>query len=336
MKKLLVASAAVAVAAPAFANDVTLSGNVVGELSTSNLNTVTAGALSTFEITLAVAPEGNGIGGNITFGLEQVLTTAPVAGVPGTTTLATVEDYSFGVTGYDIFAMTDLGKFNVGTSTTTKTDDDLTEMNAIGDTGEVDFASGLIGFDEGFHIGSYLSYSNDLGPISVGLTWGAAADALGNAAGSTYVLSLGADLGGFAALLDYAESGDYVLTLEGSVGGFGVALETDQDGDADAKFSGSFGDFGVALGVNTADDVELEVTGAVGDMSFHVYAGEVGGNELSGIGFSTMIAGMEVGADYDSRIGSTGPEGSVYIKPIDGFKISTDGEGLTFAIDMGF
>ena len=117
MKKLLIASSALAVTAPAFAQEVTLSGTFVGKATTEDLTQLSGHLIST--LIFGLAYEGETVGGNINFG--------------ETSSIPNVGEIVNEVGSANIYAMTSFGKFNYGTSDGDKTDDDLIELSIIND-----------------------------------------------------------------------------------------------------------------------------------------------------------------------------------------------------------
>jgi len=304
MKKLLVATSALVVAAPAFANDVTLSGTLEFKASTEDGAELSTASVDTFEITLAGA--GDVVGGNVTLGLTAAS--------------------DIGVTGYDVYADSSIGKFNIGTSTGTMTDNDLTELEYIGDTGAVNFASGITGVAVN-GLATYLTYSNSLGPVDVALTWG----------GNGMVTSVGGSFGGFDVDVDSSDAGSAV-NVSGEVAGFGIKVESDDSSNYDLAVTGSFGDYGVAIGSNSNEDFELGVTANFGDLGVGLYSAEVAAVESTKLKVTTELAGY----DASITLGESGgvSNASIELTLADGVTLSYGGnsgsEDLTIDIEFGF
>ena len=319
MKKLLVATSALVVAGPAFANDVTLSGTFAGKYSTEDATELSGGAITTLTVNLAFKGD-NGFGGNLKLGDDD------------TPDLDDLGD----VNAVNIYAETALGKFNVGTDTGTKTDDDLTEMNVFNDGDDndnVDFDHGLAAFmNEENKLGTFLTYSNDFGPVSSAVTW----------ADDGYVFSAGLELAGFDLALDYSsgsstiedDSSDasYVINAVGSLAGITVELEygtgkneknEDVDSAYDLYLAYDLGVAKLALGTASNSDQELEVSGDLGDFGYKLYFGndEQATDEKSYTGFeiSTQVGAIEAGLKTSDVAGTTSTE--LYLIPVSGFEI---------------
>ena len=392
MKKLLVATSALVVAAPAFA-DVTISGTLNADASTKDLAELSSFAVTSLTVKLAATGD---IGGSLEFGIdsssvsasgpnqwiideddldgdsndtEYVLVDADGnllegddADAPTSTTSAdSMNDVlrnavtnpnisavdALTLTGFDVYASTSLGKFNLGDSTGTMTDDDLTEMEVFGDTGAVAFASGVTGVAVNNDT-AFLTYSNSFGGADVALTWG----------NNGSILSVGGSAAGFTFDMDSSSGEDiegaFVINASGDVGPMNVALELDNDNDYDMKLGGSFGNFGVGLGVNSNEDSEFGVTGSAGSIDFGLYSASVitrndddtvkettnttGVHATTGIaGYSTKFAFGNTSVDETDETTSSM---SATVTIMDGFTIAYGGnegeEDITFSVDMSF
>lgn len=317
MKKFLVATSAFVVAAPAFANDVTLSGALDFSASTEDAAELSTASINTLSIALAAA--GDVVGGNITLGVSENK-------ARNTADTATVTSYSIGATGYDVYADTGLGKFNIGTSTGTMTDNDLTELEVIGNTGTVAFASGVTGVTTN-GLGTYLIYSNSFGPMNLALTWG----------DDGMITSVGGSFGGFDVDVDSSDAGS-VANLAGAVGPVQMKLEADDNSNYDLVLGGQFGDYGVQLGTNSNDDVELGFGTAIGGMGVELFVAEVGGADYSGVSLTTAIGGMATEISFDEAAGTS--TASIEVTVADGVTLNYGGasgsEDLTVNVALGF
>ena len=189
MKKLLVASSALVAAAPAFANDVTLSGTFVGHAATTDLEQLSNAVITT--LTYGIAYAGNNIGGNINFGQTDTVGVVLVAST-GATSNTSLSNIVTQIDSANIYADSAFGKFNFGTSDGSKTDNDLGELAVLQDqsSDNVDFsyAEAALNAFTTAAVGTHLTYSNTFGPASVAVAWH----------DDGYTLSAGADLGDFA------------------------------------------------------------------------------------------------------------------------------------------
>ncbi|MGB0784839.1 MAG: hypothetical protein ACPGRH_01640, partial [Alphaproteobacteria bacterium] len=143
MKKLLIATSALALAAPAVA-EVSLSGALEMNATTSTGQSAAA-ATTKGELSLSMTD------GTITGSTKLVINGAD----------------HVDATGQKLSAATSLGTFTIG-GAATMADDDLTELSVIGDTGDVGALAGSYG---------NASYTNTFGDLKVGLSWGASAAA---------------------------------------------------------------------------------------------------------------------------------------------------------------
>ena len=353
MKKLLVATSALVVAGPAFANDVTLSGTFAGKYSTEDASELSGAAITTATLKLSYENE-NGFGGNITLG-DDDLNSSDKAG--------RLNDAILQVTDINIYADTTLGKFNIGTGDGTMTDSDLTEMNRFNDADtNVAFSSGLTGENLNNDLNadslqdplaSYLTYSNSFGPVEAAITW----------AEDGYILSGGLSVGGFDLDLDYSSGrsgsvytslieefgsadpepdkrlrdafgesdASYVINAVGSLAGITVELEygtgKDEKGDLvdsayDLYLAYDLGVAKLALGTASNSDQEVEVSGDLGDFGYKLYFGNGEDlNEKSYTGFevSTQVGAVEAGLKTSDVDGTTSTE--LYLIPVSGFEI---------------
>ena len=347
MKKLLVATSALAVTAPAFANEVTFSGSVVGKATTTDGSKVTNAVLSTLTLKASYASD-DGLSGTIKFGHT------------GTANAST----SLGIDGFSVSADTQLGKFTLGTSHTLYTDDDFIELNEINDARlgkNVDFPA-LTGFATGTTgsqlrvVQSYEYSVND--DTTIGITWGEIARAM----------SAKTSMGGFSLALDYSEEqktgttgkvvSPMVLNVSGDVGPVALKLEygwngTDNSG-YDALFSYTVSpSVKVDLGLDSLDNNEIQVSGAMGGGTYSVFAGTWKAATVSGfggVGYETTLAGMTAGLKYGSvpsAAGHTVATNAVelYLKPSNDMEIeminsavngATATNTVNFKVSMSF
>ena len=356
MKKLLIATSALTLAAPAFAEEYTLSGTFAGKASTEGGDQLSGGVITT--LTFGVTYKGDNVGGDFSFG--------------DTDSDLSLEDITGMVESANIYAETSFGKFNFGTDDGYKTDDDLTELEFFNDeTGKnVDFKSGLTAFKAGENVDenktgveTYLTYSNSFEGVGVALTW----------ADDGYVLSAGGDFAGYSVGLDMstytgeseedpAGAGTYVLNVSGDVGPVALALEMgyapavigndiytaseSEDGATDLKLGYSFGLVDVNVGVGSDEVNEILVSGDAGDIGYKVAFGSDGkisnedNRDFSLIGLTSTVADMEAGLEIKNYNAVDTTE--LYIKPIDDFEIefvdksSAEDPVINFKISTSF
>ena len=312
MKKLLVATSALVVAAPAMAQP-TLSGNIVAKASTTGLTELSGGAVST--LTLKVAYEGDNFGGDMSFG--------------GSSTPATLQDLQ--LSGFNVYADTAMGRLNIGTSQTKVTDDDLTELNIFNDkVKNVDMPSldGEAAQDDAI----FLTHSMSLNGADFAISWG---DTGAN-------ISLSTDMGDFKVMADMNMNGDssvasvdpYVINVTGDLGPVGLKLEsgysavTSENDGTDIALSfdanGLAIDFATGSNGNADSDItEFRVSGSMDDISYAVATGSddslATDTDFSEINLKTMMNGMGVGLNIQSYDGTDTNE--IYIEPMSGLEI---------------
>jgi Cu/Ag efflux protein CusF len=313
MKKLLVATSALVVAAPAMAQP-TLSGSIVAKATTTGLTELSGGAIST--LTLKVAYEGDNLGGDMSFGDT------------GTPDLSAVMQ----MTGFNVYADTTMGKFNIGTSQSKVTDDDLTELSIFNDkVKNVDMPSmtGEAVQNDTF----FLTHSKPFYGADVAISWG---DTAANVSVST-------DMGDFKVMADMNMNGDsaaanavapYVINVTGDLGPVGLKLESgysavssENDGtDIALSFDANDLTIDFATGSNgnaDSDITEFRVSGSMDDISYAVAMGSNDGlttdTDFSEINLKTMMNGMGVGLNILSYDGADTTE--IYVEPMSGIEI---------------
>jgi hypothetical protein len=322
MKKLLVASSALVAAAPAFANDVTLTGEfdfdyVTGDLtanplatpSTSNMfnNIIAAGNSPSDSPKQRSASVGllNGGDGDInTFSLFLTWDGGDNGGVITWTTITTSTGNPLNTAGYNVYANTQFGKFEIISNNARTTDEDLAEtLFAVDETfvGSHDFLSAT-GHDytsHGLVKGGFGNLGVADGPVddlpditrsignpgfryttpelvpglTVALAWGGQSDTLKTGSALNKVGAVVGDL--------YVDQGeDYMLSIAYDNGMVDANLDYNGNGDVrlDAQIETDFGNFKIEYGygldviANTVAGVSAKnseagsVTTAIGDI----------------------------------------------------------------------
>ena len=225
MKKLLIASAAMTVAAPAFAQDVTMTGTFDAEYHSKNFD---GGDGDINTLTISIKYAGDGVGATATLDVASTEATA--------------------IDEYNVYADTMIGRFAIGTSDGLTTDDDIAEtgsavdftkgVDEINDTAaSIDTQDGPV---ENTALGVAHSATNpsltysapSIGDVSVKLTMGSNAGAA-----QDYVLALGYRNGGVRVAVDLDENSTYVLTGVVETGVGNVAVEADNNSNYELQFA---------------------------------------------------------------------------------------------------
>lgn len=253
MKKLLISTAALTVSAPAFANDVTLSGTFAASYTTGNA-TITAFSIPTAVSLTAAVPATTPT--TITAGMlvfadaatykmfqngEGAVDTLTLKvsvdgdGYGGALTLSPLESDLVG--GYNIFADTQFGRFSIGTNDGISTDEDFAEVGAVADETFDPVGNGMVesifsdfGVDDGpvddlagvenSASAPSLSYkSPDISGLSFGITWGS------TSAAENYILNVGYSSDLITANVDVNGAGDYRIDAKIATGVGNILIE---------------------------------------------------------------------------------------------------------------
>ncbi len=339
MKKLLLATSTLAVATPAMA-ELTLSGNIVAKATTVDADELTDAVVTT--LTLKATYENDaGAGGHMIFGQ--------------TDTSDTVNWTDTDILGFNVYANTAYGKFQIGTGAGEFTDgglvivrslgDDVTNVEFPGYDGEVPMDGELDNEDDRDSTDVYLAYSYTSGDTTGQVSWGDDAT----------LLSLSTVAGGFTVKLDalsYGESGDEdavdpnVVNISGDLGPIQVALESgyslisEENDGTDLSLAYTLGDLTAKVGTSTngtegTDVQEFMISGKAGnaDYAFSTGSDEALTNEedFSKVTLESMLSGMTAGISSNDRDGTT--ETELYIKPVDALEIEyVDNDGAEDAV----